>query len=212
MKLCTKCGNPGEFNKNKCRPDGRAAWCQTCTRAYRLATVEESRAKDRALRAADPEGQRARDRAKYRANPTSAHARCQRWRETHPEAARAAGRSLQHKVTAAGWRLANRERHRASIREWCKNNPDRRAIYNARRRAAVAAVEATLILQEWKDILEYFAYSCAYCLRNDVPMTLDHVIAISRGGGHTKENVVPACAEHNSVKGNRPVFMMAEVA
>jgi 5-methylcytosine-specific restriction endonuclease McrA len=61
---------------------------------------------------------------------------------------------------------------------------------------------------EWREILEYFDYRCAYCLRDDVELTLDHVIAISRGGGHTKENVVPACKSHNSKKHDRPVFLM----
>jgi 5-methylcytosine-specific restriction endonuclease McrA len=42
----------------------------------------------------------------------------------------------------------------------------------------------------------------------DLPLTVDHVVAISRGGGHTAENVVPACRSDNCRKHDLPVFVM----
>lgn len=53
---------------------------------------------------------------------------------------------------------------------------------------------------------------CAYCGRSDVPMTVDHVVPLSKGGQHEWENVVAACKTCNSKKGNRPVETMKAVA
>lgn len=37
--------------------------------------------------------------------------------------------------------------------------------------------------------------------------TLDHVLALSKGGGHTVENLVVACKQCNCKKGDRPNFI-----
>lgn len=70
-------------------------------------------------------------------------------------------------------------------------------------------VENTLTEAEWQDILVYFDRRCAYCLRQSDRLEQDHVIAVSRGGGHTADNVVPACKSCNSRKCNRLVLVMA---
>ena len=46
---------------------------------------------------------------------------------------------------------------------------------------------------------------CAYCGSSD-PMTLDHVIARSRGGKHTQNNLIGACADCNFLKTDLPWF------
>jgi len=74
------------------------------------------------------------------------------------------------------------------------------------RRVKMGEIISTLTSKEWLDILERYNYRCAYC---DVEFevenmpTKDHVIPISRGGGNTKENIVPACQTCNSKKHNK---------
>ena len=46
---------------------------------------------------------------------------------------------------------------------------------------------------------------CAYCGRSDQAMQRDCVLAISRGGRYTLENVVPACRSCNASKSNDEV-------
>jgi 5-methylcytosine-specific restriction endonuclease McrA len=46
-------------------------------------------------------------------------------------------------------------------------------------------------------------YTCQYCGREDRQLTLDHVIPRYRGGQHTWENVVSACAACNRRKAGR---------
>ena len=46
---------------------------------------------------------------------------------------------------------------------------------------------------------------CAYCGATDRPLQRDCVLAISRGGRYTLENVVPACRSCNTSKCNAEV-------
>jgi 5-methylcytosine-specific restriction endonuclease McrA len=75
-----------------------------------------------------------------------------------------------------------------------------------RRRAVLAGLESTLTAEQWLSTLEYFGQACAYCLRTDVPLEMDHIIPVSKGGGTTQENVIPACREHNARKYNHGIL------
>lgn len=61
----------------------------------------------------------------------------------------------------------------------------------------------SVTMAEWASILTAHNHSCAYCRRNDLPLEMDHVIALSKGGKHCPTNIVPACKPCNSAKGNR---------
>jgi 5-methylcytosine-specific restriction endonuclease McrA len=71
------------------------------------------------------------------------------------------------------------------------------------RRARMKGVVNDLTPDQWTDILSAYGGRCAYC--GDLPgkITMDHVVPISKGGGHTARNVVPACLPCNSGKKDR---------
>jgi 5-methylcytosine-specific restriction endonuclease McrA len=74
----------------------------------------------------------------------------------------------------------------------------------ARKRAkryTAIAVDPTLTTEEWTAILTLAEGRCAYC-QMIKPLTMDHIIPLSRGGRHTKENVIPACRSCNARKKN----------
>ena len=73
------------------------------------------------------------------------------------------------------------------------------------------AATVDLTADQWKRTLDVFGNRCAYCRAEMTSPQQDHVIAISRGGDHTEDNVVPACKSCNSRKKNRPVWVMAGV-
>lgn len=54
-----------------------------------------------------------------------------------------------------------------------------------------------------KNILRRDLYSCQYCRRSDVPLTIDHVIPKSKGGDDSWENLITACISCNNKKGDR---------
>jgi hypothetical protein len=58
--------------------------------------------------------------------------------------------------------------------------------------------------EEWA-ALKVAWNGCAYCGATDGPLQRDCVLAISRGGRYTVDNVVPACASCNTSKCNDEV-------
>jgi len=61
-----------------------------------------------------------------------------------------------------------------------------------------------LTTEEWTAIRALWG-GCAYCGAADRPLQRDCVMAISRGGRYTLDNVVPACAACNASKCNDEV-------
>lgn len=72
-------------------------------------------------------------------------------------------------------------------------------VQNNNRRARLAGTDHNLTHDEWFAILKLFDWKCAYC--GGEYESLDHVVAISNGGGTTAENCVPCCKKCNSKKG-----------
>lgn len=86
-------------------------------------------------------------------------------------------------------------------RRWQKAHRD--PTINARRRARVKDLPATLTKSQWVAIKVAYRFRCAYCDKRLDALTQDHVIPLSKGGGTTPENIVPACRSCNSRKSNR---------
>lgn len=121
------------------------------------------------------------------------------------EAARRAKYNATHPLTAA-----QRAARRAANREWRAVHPSYerdkyhsdpayrlRVIQKVRRREAKLA-EGSLTLQQWRAILAAHGGCCAYC--GGAATEMDHVIPLSRGGRHDKDNIVPACRSCNARK------------
>jgi 5-methylcytosine-specific restriction endonuclease McrA len=80
----------------------------------------------------------------------------------------------------------------------------RRARAARKRKRRVAAVVNDLTAAQWAAIKAAWE-GCAYCGASDGPLQRDCVMAISRGGRYTIDNVVPACAACNASKCNGEV-------
>lgn len=73
-------------------------------------------------------------------------------------------------------------------------------ISKARREHRKQQLPSTFTLEEWERALEYFDHSCAYCGYPSDKLQQEHFIPLSKGGGYTKDNIVPACPECNLSK------------
>jgi 5-methylcytosine-specific restriction endonuclease McrA len=83
-------------------------------------------------------------------------------------------------------------------------NRSRRARAARKRKRRVSAVVNDLTAEEWA-ALKAAWMGCAYCGAADRPLQRDCVMAISRGGRYTVDNVVPACTSCNTSKCNEEV-------
>ena len=65
-------------------------------------------------------------------------------------------------------------------------------------------VDHDLSDEQWASLKEAWG-GCAYCGSDAPPLQRDCVLAISRGGRYTLDNVVPACRSCNTSKCNEEV-------
>jgi 5-methylcytosine-specific restriction endonuclease McrA len=143
------------------------------------------------------------------ANLEKRHAWAKRWKTNNPK------RVSSYMV---GWRARNRGkvlRHKRTY--WSRNgdriNAGRRTdpihiirgrLYAEQRRARRMAVRCDLTSDQWTEIQRQFDGKCAYCGEGG-EVVMDHVVALAKGGSHTKDNVVPACRHCNQRKYTKSV-------
>jgi 5-methylcytosine-specific restriction endonuclease McrA len=80
----------------------------------------------------------------------------------------------------------------------------RRARAARKRKRRLDAVDNDLTADQWAAIQAAWN-GCAYCGVTDTSLQRDCVMAISRGGRYTIDNVVPACPSCNTSKCNEEV-------
>ena len=66
------------------------------------------------------------------------------------------------------------------------------------------SVEHDLSAAQWSALQEAWG-GCAYCGATDTPLQRDCVLALSRGGRYTLDNIAPACGSCNASKCNDEV-------
>lgn len=123
----------------------------------------------------------------------------------------------------AYWRKANKKQsakkrwkkyikspkgHKAKLRKDRKYKRSQKGLEaarrsNTKRRRLIMGADCTLTLQEWEQIQKKQNHRCYYCGEKMDHPTQDHVIPVSRGGEHTKDNIVAACLPCNLKKGDK---------
>lgn len=106
------------------------------------------------------------------------------------------------------WYASHKEQHAATRKRYEASHPDVMALKGTRRRACFANIVNDLTAQDIADVFAEFNHACAYCLRTDRKLTVDHMEPVSKGGDNTRANIVPACLSCNSSKGDRSIFWM----
>lgn len=97
----------------------------------------------------------------------------------------------------------NKEIRREKARLYRKSNLEMVREYARngfkRRRAAKLGVISTLTTNEWIEIMKKYNGKCLCCGSSE-KISIDHIIPISKGGGHVADNVQPLCISCNSSK------------
>ena len=114
------------------------------------------------------------------------------WAKSHPEYRYEIGKK---------WRADNPDYGK----NWRINNRDKIRNYSQRRRARIAGNGGELTLEEWNAILDFYGHKCLCCGRDNVKLTIDHVVPIFQGGKHSADNVQPLCGPCNSRKKDKHI-------
>lgn len=80
------------------------------------------------------------------------------------------------------------------------NKKENGRLYQQLYRARKSNVEASLTLREWLETIADFGNRCAYCESRAFGV-MEHFIPVERGGGTSKNNIIPSCQQCNSIKG-----------
>jgi 5-methylcytosine-specific restriction endonuclease McrA len=174
-KTCNSCGqnlSVENFYLDRRSNRGYQAKCKDCGRKYR----EQNR--ERIL---------ARQARYYRENK-------ELWQKSH---------QLNYEINrefylekSRAWRAANPERARAQHASWRQRNPEKHNELS-RKRAAKKKGNGVYRVSK-KELKALLADPCFYC--GGQSNTIDHVVPIARGGGHSIGNLVGACKPCNSSK------------
>lgn len=124
------------------------------------------------------------------------------WHEAYREANKA---KLNQQIAA--WQKANREKRSEDNRRWYYRDVEHaRAVHLQkvhRRRAIKLQAEGSHTKEELAALLERQGHRCSYC-RTDLRKAekhADHIIALSKGGSDSIENIQYLCAPCNLSKG-----------
>ena len=96
----------------------------------------------------------------------------------------------------------NKEQTAKTMQKYAKDNKDKFVLYNQNRRAKKLQLPSTLTRKQWVMIRIHFNNCCCYCGR-ELPLAQEHFISLNKGGEYTVNNIVCACKNCNSSKGNR---------
>ena len=193
---------PESIEKRRARNRASAAKHRDTARAYNRAYRSKHRealiAKDRDRWEANKDALNAKRRAKMRTPEQQEHV-CQ-FNRTYYLA-----NQERLKAQARAYRATHQEQTRANKR-----------IYNAANRHAIRMLRAARYARQrgasirdfsaaqWQEIKAAHGYRCVYCRKKPKQLTMDHIIALIRGGAHTASNIVPACQSCNSRKSTGP--------
>lgn len=108
------------------------------------------------------------------------------------------------------YRKNNKNKVDANRKSWKLRNPDKVKLIDQKKRCKRESVMTEKIsVEEWQNKKAEFDHCCAYCGIKETylnKLTIDHFIAISKGGPHTLFNLVPACRSCNAKKHNKHPF------
>jgi hypothetical protein len=182
-------------------------------RRYYEANREQEREAGRRYHEANREQRREAGRRYYEANREQERERSRRYREANREQRREARRRYyeanreRHREWWRRYHEANREQRREARRRYYEANPEvaRSGKHNRRARKRNATdpcqpVTAAIIAR--RNML--FGNVCCFCGAGG-ELTLEHVVALAKGGPHIPSNLAPSCKRCNSSKQDKPV-------
>lgn len=229
LKKCSQCGEEKArtsecFNRNKNSRDGLKSACKECIKLYQIKTKDAQRLRQARYVEKNREEIKKRQKEHTIKNKERKKEYDKEYYEENKESIAKQGKEYYYnnyeeiqryskdrnadpevKKQRREYRKTRKERDAFLHKEWRLKNIQRISTNKQRRYSRQKSLESTLIHEEWLSAIEAFDGECAYC-GNEVELTRDHFIPVTKDGGFTVENIVPACRSCNSSKNNRSFF------
>lgn len=159
----------------------------------------------KAKRAEDPEAfkQSSNRRAKksYRKHRKTKLQYAATYRKNNPDKVKAATDKWfsENKEYRRKYKAEYRKSHRTEIAAYQKANKQRSLVYKANRKTRLTKAGGSFTVGEWRALCDRHGNKCL-CCKKKRPLTVDHVIPVSKGGTSNIENIQPLCGPCNSTK------------
>jgi len=174
---CCKKKKPlSDFYKDASRKDGVTTVCKNChsisVKRWQEKNADKCKEINKAWKMAHKKQLAEQARARARLHPDS---RRRRYRE-------------------------HRQQNSEQDKRWRANNKEKIRQYAQNRRARVHGNGGEITPAQWESVLDFFGHKCLCCGKENVKLTMDHVIPVALGGSHTVDNIQPLCGPCNSGK------------
>lgn len=83
-------------------------------------------------------------------------------------------------------------------------NRTKLVVHRQRREALRRGAEGTYTADEWRALCDHYGNKCLAC-GEPKPLTVDHVIPLSKGGSNDISNLQPLCGSCNSIKRDKAI-------
>lgn len=104
------------------------------------------------------------------------------------------------------YRKNNPEKEKVFREKYRKENRELYRVARMRYRSKKNELPQTFTVEEWEMCLNHFNNSCAYCGKHQSELEhkieQDHFIPVTKQGGYTVDNIIPACRSCNASKLN----------
>jgi 5-methylcytosine-specific restriction endonuclease McrA len=113
------------------------------------------------------------------------------------------------RVRHSKWVKANPERDRAAKSKWQSQHPEIGRIHASKRRALKRGARVNIDgISDWMALVKSGRSAICYYCKKRISIRLihfDHIVALSRGGPHSIENLCVSCSACNLKKGAKAV-------
>ena len=190
-KKCSKCkrefpATTEYFCRSKTSKSGWGSQCKLCKREHYLKNRETILEKQKKYML-DNKEKKAEYYKEYRKRNK------EKLKEYHKEYWKENSEKFKQK------KKLNKEHIREVQRAYFRKNPEIKRMSEHKRRALKNNLPKDLSIEQWEEVKAYFENKCAYC-GEEKELTQDHFIPVSKNGGYTASNILPACKSCNSSK------------
>ena len=219
-KICTKCNielpaTNKYFHKSKMGKLGLSASCKNCKnkcgKKFRDAHPEKMKAQYQKYNRENKE-KIAEDSRRYRIeNPEKRKATLKLYAENNIEKNKERSKKYRENniekslVREKKYREENKEKIKKCQSKYQKANAEKYRIWWQSRRTKQLSLPYTFTIEQWEQCKGHFDNICCYCGKK-LPLSQEHMIALSKGGEYTNNNIIPSCQSCNSSKNDRDFF------
>ena len=202
-KICTKCKVEYEasakyFYKDKNRKDGLYPQCKECvkerSRRWNFENKEKHLEYNKMWRKENESHVREYEKSYYQENESHKREYTKSYYQENAE---------RRKRYSRLYRENNKTKRLEYNRKYREENKEYHRSYMRRRNSHKRNLASTLTINQWRHAQSYFNHNCAYC-GSATTLEQEHFWPLSKGGGYTRTNIIPACRSCNASKNNKP--------